>query len=179
MQRSIKSDPIAAIEASVGSPWKLRVLSLVFVVGMFVLMEIMRYALITDLGRHKERLLAEGVSSIIFGLVLLKWLETLQQRRVEALAQMQRVLEANDRIRNALEMISLSAYVTQNQESIRVISEGVNRIETVLREVLPAQVYFAAAREHGRRAARRLVSKESARESNQRVNEEKSVSGGK
>ena len=179
MQRSIKSDQIAALEASEGSPWKLRVFSLVFVVGMFVLMEIMRYALIADLGRHRERLLAEGVSSIIFGLVLLKWLETLQQRRLEALAQMQRVLEANDRIRNALEMISLSAYVTQNQESIRVISEGVNRIETVLREVLPAEVYFAAAREQARRAARQFDSKESARDSNHGISEEKSVSGGK
>ncbi len=176
MQRSIKSDHTRAVELSEGSRWKLRIFSLVFVVGMFVLMEVMRYALVADLGRHKERLLAEGVSSIIFGLVLLKWLETIQQRRVEALAQMQRVLEANDRIRNALEMISLSAYVTQNQESIRVISEGVNRIEMVLREVLPAEVYFAAAREHARRTARAFNSKDTTRNTSQSVSEVNSVS---
>lgn len=125
------------------SLWKLRILSLLFVVGMFVLMELMRYALVADLGRHKERLLAEGISSVVFGLLLLKWLESTYQRRQEAIAQLQRILEVNDRIRNALEMISLSAYVTQNQDAIRVISEGVNRIEFVLREVLPGYAYFA------------------------------------
>src|SRR5581483_11022697 len=104
--------------------------------------------LVADLGRHRERLLAEGISSIVFGLVLLKWLESAYKRRQLAIAQMRRVLEVNDRIRNALEMISLSAYVTQNQEAIRVISEGVNRIEFVLRDVLPPNVYFAVARQH-------------------------------
>ncbi len=133
-------DPEAELDER--SRWKLRFLSLVFVLGMFVLMELMRYALVADLGRHKERLLAEGITSIIFGLVLLKWLQSIYQRRQQAIAQMRRVLEANDRIRNALEMIALSAYVTRNEEAIRVISEGVNRIEFVLRDVLPAEVYL-------------------------------------
>ena len=179
MQRSTKSDHPRAVELSEGSRWKLRIFSLVFVMGMFFLMEVMRYALVADLGRHKERLLAEGVSSIIFGLVLLKWLETIQQRRIEAIAQMQRVLEANDRIRNALEMICLSAYVTQNQESIRIISEAVNRIEIALREVLPADVYFAAAREHARRLNRKSNSKGPAPVVNDSVAEGDSVSEAK
>lgn len=143
-----KSDEVSTADLGQGSPWKLRILSLLFVLGMFALTELMRYALVADLGRHKERLLAEGLTSIVFGLVLLKWLESIQQRRLESVAQLQRVLEANDRIRNALEMISLSAYVTQNQQAIRVISEGVNRIEAVLRDVLPPKVYFAGARQH-------------------------------
>ncbi len=133
-------DPDAQLETTMR--WKLRVLSLLFVLGMFVLMELMRFALVSDLGRHRERLLAEGITSITFGLVLLKWLQSVYERRQLAIAQMRRVLEANDRIRNALEMIALSAYVTQNQEAIRVISEGVNRIEFVLRDVLPAEVYL-------------------------------------
>jgi hypothetical protein len=135
----LTTSPDAELERS---EWKLRFLSLLFVLGMFVLMEAMRYALVSDLGRHKERLLAEAISSVVFGLVLLKWLESTYRRRQQALAQMRRVLEVNDRIRNALEMISLSAYVTRNEEAIRVISEGVNRIEFVLREVLPGDFYF-------------------------------------
>jgi len=138
--RKVKSASDGELDQS--SRWKLRILSLVFVLGMFALMEAMRYALVADLGRHRERLLAEGISSIVFGLVLLKWLESAYKRRQLAIAQMRRVLEVNDRIRNALEMISLSAYVTQNQEAIRVISEGVNRIEFVLRDVLPGDFYF-------------------------------------
>ena len=152
MKRSKKADEVSDADLGQGSPWKLRILSLVFVVGMFALTELMRYALVADLGRHRERLLAEGLSSIVFGLVLLKWLETIQQRRLDSIRQLQRVLEANDRIRNALEMISLSAYVTQNQQAIRVISEGVNRIEAVLRDILPPNVYFAVARQHATNA---------------------------
>ena len=179
MKRSSHSHHNAAITLSEGSRWKLRVLSLVFVLGMFVLMEAMRYALVADLGRHKERLLAEGISSIIFGLVLLKWLESLQHRRLEAIAQMRRVLEANDRIRNALEMICLSAYVTQNQESIRIISEGVNRIEMALREVLPSEVYFAAAREHARMSKPELNAKGPPRGVSETVSENNRVSEAK
>ena len=139
--RNVTSTSDAELDPS--SRWKLRILSLIFVLGMFALMEAMRYALVADLGRHRERLLAEGISSVVFGLLLLKWLESTYRRRQQAIAQMRRVLEVNDRIRNALEMISLSAYVTQNQEAIRVISEGVNRIEFVLRDVLPGDFYFA------------------------------------
>ena len=69
--RKLTTSPDAELDQR--SEWKLKFLSLLFVLGMFVLMEAMRYALVSDLGRHKERLLAEAISSVVFGLVLLKW----------------------------------------------------------------------------------------------------------
>jgi signal transduction histidine kinase len=50
---------------------------------------------------------------------------------------MQVIAEMNHHIRNGLAAISLSTDAIQSQQSIRVISESVDRIEWALREVLP------------------------------------------
>ena len=53
---------------------------------------------------------------------------------------MQVIAEMNHHIRNALTPISLSTYVTDSQQRIRVISEGVDRIDWALREILPREM---------------------------------------
>jgi signal transduction histidine kinase len=103
----------------------------------FVVTELMHYLLVPDIGRLWERLLAEGLSSIVVALLAAGLMHQANQRREAALLRMQVIAEMNHHIRNALAAISLSTDAIQNQQSIRVISESVDRITWALREILP------------------------------------------
>jgi signal transduction histidine kinase len=103
----------------------------------FVVTEVMHKLLVPDLGRVWERLLAEGFSAVVVALLTAGLIHQANLRREAALLRMQVIAEMNHHIRNALAAISLSADIVQNQQSIQVISESVDRIEWALREVLP------------------------------------------
>jgi signal transduction histidine kinase len=109
------------------------------VVGLvsFGVTELMHYLLVPDLGRLWERLLAEGLSAVVVALLTAGLIHQANQRREAALLRMQVIAEMNHHIRNALAAISLSTDTIQNQQSIRVISQSVDRITWALREVLP------------------------------------------
>lgn len=102
----------------------------------FLVTEIMHLLLVPDLGRHWERLLAEGISAVIVALLAVRLVHAANQRREAALLRMQVISEMNHHTRNALQAICLTAESTQNQQCIRVISESVDRIEWALREIL-------------------------------------------
>jgi signal transduction histidine kinase len=110
-----------------------------FGVIVFLVIEFMHYLLVPDLGRHGERMVAEGVSALIVGCLAAMLFRSAREHRQATRARLQVIAEMNHHIRNALTPISLSAYVVQDQQSIRVISEGVERIEWALREILPRQ----------------------------------------
>ncbi len=117
------------------------VLGIALAVGLvsFLATELMHYWLVPDLGRHQERLLAEGLSaSIVAGLVA-KLASVSRQRHRLTVARMQVIAEMNHHIRNALAPISLSVDAIENQQLIRAISEGVERIDWALREILPRE----------------------------------------
>ena len=103
----------------------------------FLVSELMHYLLVPDLGRHAERMVAEGVSALIVGCLATKLLSSALERRRTTIARLQVIGEMNHHIRNALAAISLSTHTIQNHESILIISEGVERIEWTLREILP------------------------------------------
>jgi signal transduction histidine kinase len=103
----------------------------------FVVTELMHYLLVPDLGRLWERLLAEGLSAVVVALLTAGLIHHANRRREAALLRMQVIAEMNHHTRNALAAISLSTDAIQNQQSIRLISESVDRIEWALREVLP------------------------------------------
>ena len=103
----------------------------------FVVTELMHYLLVPDLGRVWERLLAEGLSAVVVALLTAGFIHQADKRREAALLRMQVIAEMNHHIRNALAAISLSTDTIQNQQSIWVISESVDRIAWALREVLP------------------------------------------
>jgi signal transduction histidine kinase len=114
----------------------------------FLATELMHYVLVPDLGRHQERLLAEGLSALIVGCLIAKLANINRRQRRLTMARMQVIAEMNHHIRNALTSISLSVYVTENQQLIRVISEGVERIDWALREVLPREVPLREEQRH-------------------------------
>jgi hypothetical protein len=109
-----------------------------FGVGLvsFLVTEFIHFLLVPDIGRHWERLLAEGVSAAIVALLTARLLHAADQRREAALLRMQVISEMNHHIRNALQAICLMAESTQNQQCIGVTSESVDRIEWTLREIL-------------------------------------------
>ncbi len=56
-----------------------------------------------------------------------------------ALARIQVISEINHHIRNALMAISASADAIRDEQYLRIVSEGVDRIDWALREVLPRE----------------------------------------
>jgi signal transduction histidine kinase len=115
-----------------------RVIVVSVVVGLvsFLVTELMHRFLVADLGRHWERLLAEGVSAVVVAGLTAGFMDAANQRQEAALLRMQVISEMNHHIRNALGAISLMTDSIQNQECVRVISDSVDRIEWTLREVL-------------------------------------------
>ena len=117
------------------TPWVI-VASVAVGLVSFLVTELMHRLLVPDLGRHWERLLAEGVSAVVVAGLTAGFMDAAAQRQEAALLRMQVISEMNHHIRNALSAISLTTDSIQSQECVRVISESVDRIEWTLREVL-------------------------------------------
>ncbi len=127
------------------------VLGTAFGVGLvsFAATELMHYWLVPDIGRIRERLLAEALSALIVSCLVAKLAHMSRQQHRLTIARMQVIAEMNHHIRNALAPISLSVDAIENQQLIRVISDGVDRIDWALREILPREVPIAKEKLYG------------------------------
>ncbi len=110
----------------------------------FVLTELLRYLLVPDIGRVRERLLAELLTALILSGLTAKLLQISRERQRLMLARMQVIAEMNHHIRNALSPVSLTLDSTENQQLRLVISAAVDRIDWALREILPREIPLAA-----------------------------------
>ena len=117
--------------------WTARLIPLGVGLACFTITEVMHYLLVPDIGRRKERWLAEAVSAFLVSVLVTKIVAIIHQQYQVMLARTQVISEMNHHIRNALMAISASAYLTENQECIRMISKSVYRIDWALREILP------------------------------------------
>jgi hypothetical protein len=104
--------------------------------------------LVPDIGRHQERLLAEGLSALLVSCLTARLVQITRERHRLTMARMQVIAEMNHHIRNALSPISLSADATGNQQLFRVISDGVERIDWALREILPREAPLNESQRH-------------------------------
>lgn len=111
--------------------------------------ELMHYLLVPDLGRHRERLLAESLSAFIVSCLIARLAHNARRQYRLAAARMQVIAEVNHHIRNALTPMSLSTSVIDNRQLVRVISEGVDRIDWALREILPREIPLREQRRDG------------------------------
>ncbi len=114
----------------------------------FLVTELLHYLLVPDLGRHRERLLAEGLSAFIVSCLIAKLASIHRRQHRITMARMQVIAEMNHHIRNALTAISLSAHITENKQLIHVLSEGVERIDWALREILPRETPLRQGQRH-------------------------------
>lgn len=114
----------------------------------FLAAEFVRYLLVPDIGRTRERLLAEIVTSLIVSCLVAKLVQISAERHRLNLARMQVIAEMNHHIRNALTPISLSLDATENQQLKGVIAEAVDRIDWALREILPRETPLKEDQRH-------------------------------
>jgi hypothetical protein len=70
------------------------------------------------------------------GIFLFMVLRKIRERRLLTLRRLTAIREMNHEIRNALELIQLSAYSTHHQDAIVAITDAVDRIQWTLREML-------------------------------------------
>jgi hypothetical protein len=128
----------------------LPVLGIALGVGLvsFLATELMHYLLVPDLGHSRERFLAEGFSAFLVSCLIAKLAHITREQNRLTTARMQVIAEMNHHIRNALTAISLSAHVTEDQHLIRVISEGIERIDWALREILPREIPLRREQRH-------------------------------
>ena len=134
-------------EDRVNRDWRRKLLLVVagFAVAAFVVMELTHHLLVPELGPYRERITAEAGAALILAVLAASLLRNVYQARQHALARLQVIAELNHHVRNALEVISLSAYITRDEEAIRRIMEGVNRIDWALREILPREMFPLAS----------------------------------
>ena len=83
----------------------------------FLATEFMHYLLVPDIGRHWERLLAEGVSAVVVALLTARLMHAANERREAALLRMQVISDMNHHIRNALAAVTLTTDSIQNQQN--------------------------------------------------------------
>lgn len=80
--------------------------------------------------------IAGGLTAVFIYTVL----RNLRQRRLAVLQRLSAIRQMNHEIRNALDLIQLSAYTTQHKQAIAMIKDAVDRIQWTLREIAgPAQ----------------------------------------
>lgn len=79
---------------------------------------------------------SDAVAAILAFAFSLKLMRDAQKRRAAVRRRLQVIGDANHHIRNALELIQLSAQTTHDQQVIAQISVAVDRIQWVLRELL-------------------------------------------
>ena len=87
-----------------------------------------------DFDGAKDRLLIEVLFGLLLGYLASKLARAIYKRRKLRTATLDLIRDKNYRIRNALEAISPSAHPLRNQQSIRVIYEGVEQIENALKD---------------------------------------------
>lgn len=62
-----------------------------------------------------------------------------RHRHKVILEKMRMIAEMNHHVRNALQPIIYSPYLKEQSEQVKIIQEGIHRIEWALREVLPGE----------------------------------------
>jgi hypothetical protein len=80
--------------------------------------------------------LSDLISALVIGLLAYRLIRLQQQSREHLRQRLEIISDMNHHVRNALQVISLTAHVG-NHEEITAIREGVNRIQWALRELLP------------------------------------------
>jgi hypothetical protein len=81
-------------------------------------------------------LVSNVIAGMLAGFFIFMVLRNIRERRLVILRRLTAIREMNHEIRNALELIQLSAYSTRHQQAIATITDAVDRIQWTLREIL-------------------------------------------
>ena len=81
------------------------------------------------------RIVGTSIAAAITFAVVLRWQYSARQKQREMLRRFEKILDMNDRIRNALQAIECVTYLSQ-PEATESVRQSVNAIDAVLSEVL-------------------------------------------
>jgi len=84
-----------------------------------------------------DRIPIELLFGLVFAWLATKFVGGIYRNRKQRSARLNFIWARNHQIRGALEGINPLAHPSRNQQSIRVIREEVDRIESALKEILP------------------------------------------
>ncbi len=92
--------------------------------------------------KHHESTLStveasDVLSALVAGLLFSKIAQYRRARRLALRQRLEVIGDMNHHIRNALEVISLSAHTSNDQQNVKQIRESVDRITWALKEILP------------------------------------------
>lgn len=81
--------------------------------------------------------ISDVVSAVLAGALFLKVAQYRRERRRAVRQRLETIGDMNHHIRNALEIISLSAHTSTDQQHVKEIRDSVDRITWALKEILP------------------------------------------
>ncbi len=120
------------------SPWKLVAVSFLAAVLVFLIGAALDWFVLRE---QESRRLAIEVSDFVAGLVagvlVFRLLQYERERRRQLRQRLELIAEMNHHVRNALQVISLSAYSYADQQQLAAVKDSVNRIQWALKEILP------------------------------------------
>ncbi len=133
---TLKSAPLVSLPAPPLSYWKMIALAVAAALIVFTANAGLDWFLV-----HESRIAAIGVSDVlsaaIAGGLIFRLLQYERERRRVIRQRLETIADMNHHIRNALQVISGTAYSAADQEQLIAIRESVGRIQWALREILP------------------------------------------
>lgn len=124
-----------------GSKWRLRLIAAACGLLIWLLTQVLHFLFYPAIDEVliMRRMPADAFAAVVVGLLLYRVMEQAYRGRAAVLSRLEMIATLNHHIRNALHVISLSAYSTQNKRAIEAISESVERIQRALKEILPEE----------------------------------------
>jgi len=90
--------------------------------------------------RYDLMAIADSLTGIVAGAFFWQALRRERERRQFVRERLRTISEMNHHIRNALQVISYYSEKQQDQKTVEMLGQAVNRIEWALSEVLPAEL---------------------------------------
>lgn len=81
--------------------------------------------------------LSDTLAAMIAGALVFRLLQYERERRRHIRHRLEVIADMNHHVRNALQVISLSAYSFADQQQLTAVKESVERIQWALKEILP------------------------------------------
>ncbi len=81
--------------------------------------------------------ISDALGGLIAGVLVFRLLQYERERRRQLRQRLEVIADMNHHIRNALQVISGTAYSAADQQQLEAVRQSVNRIQWTLREILP------------------------------------------
>jgi len=118
--------------------WKMLVLSLVAALTVFLIGAGLDWLLLRE---HETKSvtveISDALGGLIAGVLVFRLLQYERERRRQLRQRLEVIADMNHHIRNALQVISGTAYSAADQQQLEAVRQSVNRIQWTLREILP------------------------------------------